>query len=45
MPKPLLNKSSNEYAAVLPLAGARLAHEMLAGKLHRRGKKALAVNA
>jgi NADPH:quinone reductase-like Zn-dependent oxidoreductase len=30
---------------VLPLADARLAHEMLAGKPHKRGKIALAVEA
>jgi NADPH:quinone reductase-like Zn-dependent oxidoreductase len=30
---------------VLPLAQARLAHEMLAGKLHKQGKIVLAVNA
>ncbi len=30
---------------VLPLAKARLAHEMLAGKPHKRGKIVLAVDA
>jgi len=30
---------------VLPLAEARLAHEMLAGKPHKRGKIVLAVEA
>lgn len=36
---------ATKVGEVLPLASARLAHEMLAGKHHRRGKIVLAVDA